>query len=365
MISKSTEQRIKDSADIVDVMQDFIVLKRKGSRYTCLCPFHDDKHLGSFSIYPRLNGYKCFSCDASGGPIDFLMDYKQLSYPDALRYLATKYNIPIEETYDKEKFRNIKPSKPRQMNEQLNNLPKRFWPVEYISYYTNVENDNLVCWLRSLNWDGCQRKRLEDALVDYHVGHTYIMWKGERYEFTLWWELDEENRLHNCHYMTYGKDGHRDKKSSYNQTWLHARMKYSTKDPFDDNKEQASYCLFGQHLMNAWPNATINIVESEKTAIIMAAAYGNNASTIWMACCGLHNLTSERLEPLMKAGRQIQLFPDRDGIEKWKKKAVELSYNGKHYPYLGFNTQAVEEWWLPEDGDKADIGDVVLRFLND
>ena len=80
MIDKLTEQKIKDSADIVEVMSDFITLKREGARYTCLCPFHDDHNLGSFSIYPRMNCYRCFSCEAKGGPIDFLMNYENMSY---------------------------------------------------------------------------------------------------------------------------------------------------------------------------------------------------------------------------------------------------------------------------------------------
>lgn len=360
MIDKLTEQKIKDSADIVDVMSDFIVLKRAGARYTCLCPFHDDKHIGSFSIFPRMNCYKCFSCEAGGDSIKFLMEYKGLSYPDALRYLAVKYGIYIDEEYDKKKYRDIKPSKPKDMTPNTNDLTVRLWPTEYIGYYTNLSEDKLVSWLRQQNWDSAQRKRLEDALVDYHVGHQYLLDReGIRHDFTIWWQLDENNVLHNGHLMEYRADGHREKEREWNQTWLHAVMKRARKNPFNEDKERASYCIFGQHLLNVWPDAIINIVESEKTALIMAAAYGNNASQIWMACCGMWNLSEERLRPLMRTGRGIQLFPDRDGIKKWSEKATELKYDN-----LGFNTQAVKDWWLPQDGPKADIGDVVLRMIN-
>lgn len=360
MIDKFTEQKIKDSADIVDVMGDFLVLKRTGVRYTCLCPFHEDHELGSFSIYPRANVYKCFSCDAKGGPIDFLIDYKKLSYPEALIYLAKKYGIHVDEKYDKEKFKNIKPSKPREMTEATNDLPKRIWPTDTIGYFKNLDDDNLVKWLRSLKWNGCQRANLEHALIDYHVGHCHFTSGGNLHEWTIWWQLDEKNQLHNGHFMKYGTNGHRDKSSSYNQTWYHARMKYATVEPFNELKEQASYCLFGQHLLNKFPHATVNIVESEKTAIIMASAYGNSYADVWMACGGLWNLTRERLQPLIDAGRKIQLFPDKDGIDKWKEKAVELRYNN-----VFFNTTIVEKCWLPIDGDKADIADIVIRMLNE
>lgn len=365
IMDKFTEQKIKDAAGIVDVISDFLTLKKKGVNYQCLCPFHEDKHIGSFVVHPARNCYVCFSCEAKGGPIDFLMNYAKLSYPDALRYLATKYGIPINEDYDREKFKNIKPAKQRDMTELPDNRQRRTWPTQWIGYYKNLSNDNFVNWLRSQPWDACQRARLEKVLNDYHVGHVWfdsvLDGQREHHEWTMWWMLDEQNILHNCHMMKYRKDGHRDKTTEYNQTWLHARMRWvQGTNHFDEEKEQASYCLFGQHLLNAYPTATVNIVESEKTAVIMATAYGNHATQVWMACCGMQNLKRERLQPLIDQGRKIQLFPDRDGIKKWVAKANEISYSG-----MMLNTTAVKEWWQPQDGEKADIADVVLRIIND
>lgn len=363
-MDKLTEQKIKDAAGIVDVVSDFLTLKKKGVNYQCLCPFHDDHKLGSFVVHPARNCYKCFSCDAGGGPIDFLMNYEHLSYPDALRYLATKYGITINEDYNREKFKKIKPAKPRDMNTIEDNLPKRTWPTAWIRYYKdykNLSNDNFVNWLQSQPWDDCQRKNMWKALNEYHVGHVCIEKYGYKNEFTIWPMVDEQNVLHNFHMMKYRQDGHRDKESHYSQTWLHAMMRDAKgHNHFDEKKEAASYCLFGQHLLNAYPTATVNIVESEKTAVIMAIAYGNNASQVWMACCGMQNLKRERLQPLIDQGRKIQLFPDRDGINRWLKKATEINYSG-----LMLNTQAVKEWWQPQDGEKADIADVVLRIIND
>ena len=360
-MDKFTEQKIKDAASIVDVISDFLVLKKKGVNYQCLCPFHDDKHMGSFIVHPPRNCYKCFSCEAGGGPIDFLMNYDKLSYPDALRYLATKYGIPIMEDYDRDKFKNIKPAKPRDMTEFADNRQRRTWPTAWIGYYKNLSNDNFVNWLRSQPWDACQSKNMWKALNDYHVGHVCIEKFGYKNEFTIWPMVDEHNVLHNFHMMKYLPDGHRDKEGRYRQTWLHAMMRDAKgKNHFNDEKEKASYCMFGQHLMNAYPSATVNIVESEKTAVIMATAYGNNSTQVWMACAGMQNLKRERLQPLIDQGRKIQLFPDRDGISKWIAKANEISYQG-----IMLNTTAVKDWWQPQDGEKADIADVVLRIIND
>ncbi len=99
MISKPTIQKIIDEARVEDVVGEFVTLKRRGSNLLGLCPFHNEK-TPSFNVNPARNIYKCFGCGKAGGPLQFLMDYQQMTYPDALRYLAKKYNIEIEETRD-------------------------------------------------------------------------------------------------------------------------------------------------------------------------------------------------------------------------------------------------------------------------
>lgn len=96
MISKFTIQKINDEARVEDVVGEFVTLKKRGANLLGLCPFHNEK-TPSFNVNPARNIYKCFGCGKAGGPIQFLIDYQQLSYPDALKYLAKKYNIEIEE----------------------------------------------------------------------------------------------------------------------------------------------------------------------------------------------------------------------------------------------------------------------------
>jgi hypothetical protein len=111
--------------------------------------------------------------------------------------------------------------------------------------------------------------------------------------------------------------------------------------------------------LDRYKNATVNIVESEKTAILMAIAYGNHATQVWMACGGLEMLSRERMKPIIDQGRKVVLYPDRDGIAKWKAKAENL-----HYDRVTVDSKPVTEWWRPEDGEKADIADVVIRMIN-
>lgn len=95
-INSATVQRILDATDIVEVVSDFVSLKRKGANYWGLCPFHNDRS-PSFSVSKARGLCKCFSCGEGGSAVRFLMKLEHLSYNEALRYLARKYNIEIEE----------------------------------------------------------------------------------------------------------------------------------------------------------------------------------------------------------------------------------------------------------------------------
>lgn len=95
-IDQETVNRILDAADIVDVVSDFVKLRRSGANYKGLCPFHDER-TPSFSVNKARNICKCFSCGKGGSPVNFIMEHEQLSYQEALRYLARKYNIEIVE----------------------------------------------------------------------------------------------------------------------------------------------------------------------------------------------------------------------------------------------------------------------------
>lgn len=96
MISKETIDRIIETTKIVDVIGDFVSLKRKGANHLGLCPFHNEK-TPSFTVSEAKGIYKCFGCGKAGNAINFIMEYEHMSYVEALKYLASKYGIPIEE----------------------------------------------------------------------------------------------------------------------------------------------------------------------------------------------------------------------------------------------------------------------------
>lgn len=363
-IDDLTIQRIKDAADIVDVVGDFVDLKKRGVRYLGLCPFHDDRHIGSFVVYPKKNVFKCFKCDAKGGPVEFIIKHEGLSFPDAIRWLGKKYLIDT----DMNDF-NYTPPPPRPKPAPLQMLTLPFDMVT--SREDGREENTLVTWLRNgIGWDYCQRQRIDKVLDAYHLG------TNRRNGMTIFWQIDEQQRVRTGKMMLYRQDGHRDRDTRYNFDWVHSALSRHwdderhemTYDPpypfpnlFDPSKQEPIQTLFGMHLLNAYgQTGQVNIVESEKTAVIMAIAYGNHNGDVWMACGGLEMLSRERLAPIIKQHRRIVLYPDRDGIDRWRAKGENLRYDRLH-----INVEPVLKWWREGDGEKADVADVVVRIINE
>lgn len=96
MIDHYTVERILDAAQIVDVVQEYVTLKKRGVNYLGLCPFHNEK-TPSFTVSPAKGIFKCFGCGKGGNSVNFVMEHEHLSYPEALKYLARKYHIEVQE----------------------------------------------------------------------------------------------------------------------------------------------------------------------------------------------------------------------------------------------------------------------------
>ena len=349
---------VLDATKIEDVISDFVKLRKAGVNLTGICPFHDDQHDGNFIVRPSTisherggNTYRCFACDAKGDAVKFLMDHERMTFVDAIRWLGKKYNIEVDDVP-----LDWTPPPPRPTPPPL---PTLYIPMSVVKARTSLENNTLAEWIRTgINWDYVQRKRVDEVLTAYMVGSSV-------YGHTIFWQIDQEGKVRTGKMMKYRTDGHRDKTAPWNFDYIHAALFRDQRHPeYDDTKMEVRQCLFGLHLLNRYKykdvEQTVCIVESEKTALLMAIAYGNNAKQVWMACGGLGNLNIARLAPLIADHRNIILYPDRDGIEAWRQKAEQL-----HYDRVTIDTTPVTQWWRTEDGEKADIADVVIRILNE
>ena len=349
-MDRITEEKIKSAANVVDVIGDFIKLRPRGVEYQGLCPFHDDENLGSFSVNPNKGVYKCFSCGAGGDAIKFLMEFKdtKLTYGEALHYLAHKYSIPVDDDYDKERWKNIKPAKPRDIVEQHKDMLVMERDVVKMTMQQTQPNIFME-WLRSLPWNQEQRQRLDKVLWLYCVGK----WKDR----VCFWQIDEQGRPRGGKLMRYTTNGKRDKdKMTGAPGWMHNQEGIRERCDMDHHEYRAT--LFGMHLLNRYPEAAVNIVESEKTALFCAIMYGNLEQNLWMACGGLEFLKVQALQPLKDAGRRVWIWPDKDGVDKWQKKVSHLCDD-----HFQIYTRFFDRYWIEADGPKADLCDVQLRLL--
>ena len=362
-IDKLTEDKIKDAANIVDVLGDFYDLKKKGVNYQCLCPFHDDRHIGSFVVSPKKNTYSCYSCGAHGDAIEFLMAKQGLTYPDALRWLAKKYSIVIPED-EKESWSDrlnaiiekAKQAEARRLSERQQ--PKTLYlPLETpAEMMKQTDSSNLVKWLYSLPWNDDQRCRLPKMIKNYAVGVS-------RDGLSVFWQIDEQARVHTGKMMRYKADGHRDKESQYNFDWVHSKL--FRQGVYNEEEYDYETCLFGQHLLAFCPKAQIHLVESEKTALIMATYHGGMTDNLWLATGGLQFFDRKHIQVLIDQGRDIVVYPDKDGLKQWSERTLQLIHQ-TGYKKLKVNPTIISANWRQCDGPKADIADIRIRqMMND
>lgn len=157
MISESNIQQVKDSVVTYDIVSSFIGLKKKGVDYVACCPYHDEK-TPSFSVSPVKNMYKCFGCGKSGNGITFLMEHQRMSFIEAIKWIAEKNNILIEEEVSKKTY-----TKPQPRLEKLNK--------DFIEYFEKrgVSNNTLLRLgvTESLEWMPKAKKEVRSVCFNY------------------------------------------------------------------------------------------------------------------------------------------------------------------------------------------------------
>ncbi len=159
MIDASTVDRIMDSADIVEVVQEFVSLKRRGVNYLGNCPFHNEK-TPSFTVSPAKQIYKCFGCGKGGGSVNFIMEHEHLTYVDSLRYLAKKFNVEIIEKEES-------PEDVEQRNRRESLMIVSGFAQEYFSNYLMNENEGRTIGLSYFRERGFR----EDIIQKFQLGY--------------------------------------------------------------------------------------------------------------------------------------------------------------------------------------------------
>ena len=105
-ISEQSIEKIRNRADVVEIISKYVSLKKRGRNYFGLCPFHNEK-TPSFSVNPEKQIFKCFGCGTGGSSIDFIMEFEKLDFIESVKYLAEQYNIEIEQSSYSNKIKDI------------------------------------------------------------------------------------------------------------------------------------------------------------------------------------------------------------------------------------------------------------------
>ena len=182
MIDHATVERIKDAANIVEVVSEFVTLRRSGANYKGLCPFHDEK-TPSFYVSPARGMCHCFGCGKGGNPISFIMEHEQMTYPEALRWLANKYHIEIQE-------RELTDYEKREQSERESMFIVNEWAMKYFQDKMQNDPDGIAIGMqyfrsRGFRDDIIQKFQLGYDLADRRAFAVAALGKGYKEEFIL------------------------------------------------------------------------------------------------------------------------------------------------------------------------------------
>ncbi len=182
MIDRQTVERIKEAANIVDVVSEFVTLKRSGANYKGLCPFHNEK-TPSFYVSPARGTCHCFGCGKGGNAVSFIMEHEQMTYPEALRWLANKYHIEIHE-------RELTSKEKEEQSQRESMFIVNEWAAKYFEDLLHNHADGVAIGMqyfrsRGFRDDIIRKFQLGFDITDRHALARTALQKGYNEEYLL------------------------------------------------------------------------------------------------------------------------------------------------------------------------------------
>ena len=314
MIDRATVDKIMNAANIVDVVSEFVSLRKSGSSYVGLCPFHDDR-TPSLSVSPSKGVYKCFSCGKAGHVVKFIMDHEQLPYNEALMWLARKYHIEVRE-------RELTEEEKRERSERESMFIVNEWALKYFhdTMLNTEEGKNIglqYFYQRGFRADIIERFKLGFSPSDRHAFADAALKAGYQEDFLLKTGLcyrrdngSLTDRYHNR--VIFPWIGVSGKVTAFGGRLLDARTKgvvqkyVNSPDSVIYHKSQELYGLF---------QSKKAIVKEDR--VFMVEGY---TDVISMHQCGIENvvansgtaLSVEQIKLLRRFTRNITLLYDGD-----------------------------------------------------
>ncbi|MDO4957404.1 MAG: DUF6371 domain-containing protein [Bacteroidales bacterium] len=331
-MEKTDIEKAKDISILAIADKLGLQISGRGTWKKTLCFLHDD-HNPSMKLNESYGCWKCMACGQSGGSIDLVMRHENINFPRAVEWILTNFaNESVDDVRKKIEGNTVlKQNTPRTLQFLDPDLAAQLQSSSSTFAHALRQNGILT------------HDQVNHAVKQYHLG-VYRDTYRQDYHSVVFWQIDELNRVHEGKIMHYLPNCHRDKQKVPGTISNELKMQKQL-----DATWKATPCLFGLHLINHNLSATIAIVESEKTAVIMSeinserdgdsdgesdgdsqslsivCSHRSNAPVIWLASGGLTALTPQMFLPLK--GRKIILFPDTDPKQEayslWKKVALK------------------------------------------
>ena len=321
------------------------------------CWYHDDKH-PSMHVNKKKNIFKCFVCGKGGDVIRLVQDYDNKTFVEACDWLVNEFHVVLI---------NDKPSAPSCSPALSSRLSAAHGEISR-DFSTTLEmtliplSPSLVSRSLSLDSQFCKSVVSAGYLTDSQLRRA-----ADRYRLgcskeggVIFWEIDDQQRVHTGKIMYYQPDCHRDK--THNPTWVHSLMK----DKLPANYE-LQHCLFGLHLLTSdisHQTSSVALVESEKTAVILSEKFPD---FIWLSCGGLQMFKPELLAPLVN--HKVVIFPDTDETgEAYKQWLAVLQQAQRQYVFkypLRISRLLENHASLEQKQQKIDLVDFLYPIKNE
>ncbi len=312
-------------------------VRRVGVNHVTLCPWHDDHDPSLWLVEGTDKNFcKCFSCGKGGDVIKFVRESEGWSFQDARQWLSNEFGISTIK--GPQPVLKPKPSRKQQETEE----PKyAFIPTEMLDKLVSTENSLCQCMMRLFHPEA-----VKAVVEEYRLG-CYSLFGSDIY--TVFPTIDIDGRVKNLKVQLYETDitAPRFAKSVKKAYWLGKMWVRDGLLPKDT--EYNSKGLFGEHLLNQYPDQTIALVESPKNAIVGALEH---PELLWLATGNKTALQRKLLEPLRE--RNVIVIPDRDAIELWRKSIQSMS------DMANFTVSDYCEHVAPDDQPKYDIADYII-----
>lgn len=314
-------------------------IRKVGVNHVTRCPWHDDEHPSLSLVEGKGKNYcHCFSCGKGGDGIAYTMQHENWTFQEACQWLSQTFCISTLQTSSyvprpKQKP-TVKPTEP----------VYTYISMEMLDGLVSTENSLCQCLMRMFPTEA-----VEWITEEYRIG-CYSLYEQE--DYTVFPSIDSQGRLCNLKVQHYDTDptsalfAHNDQKTF----WL-GKM-WAKEGLLPKDAVFKSRCLFGEHLLNRYPQCMVALVESPKNALFGALAY---PKMLWIATGNKTAIGPEELKPLQ--GRDVIVIPDRDAIAEWKTKIGSMRW------LANFTISDFCERMAPEDQAKFDIADYLQQQL--